>query len=82
MLGNGPVNISPQHTIAFNNKSSVARQPSGKEASSTIQAVFSVGSVQSLYNDSLWPVLDHSSVKRMGIQRHTAVGSSGKEDWN
>jgi hypothetical protein len=32
---------------------SIAGQPSGKQASPTIQAMFSVGSVQSLYNDSL-----------------------------
>jgi hypothetical protein len=53
LLDNGPVNIFPQHTIAFNNKTSIAKQPRGKQASSKIQAVFSVGSVRSLYNDSL-----------------------------
>jgi hypothetical protein len=52
-LGNGPVNISLQHTIALSSKTSIARQPSGKQTSSTIQAVFSVGSVRSLYNGSL-----------------------------
>jgi hypothetical protein len=36
----GPVNISLQHTIKLNNKASIARQLSGKQASSTIQAVF------------------------------------------
>jgi subtilase family serine protease len=73
LLGNGHVNISPQHIIALNNMTSIARQPSGKQASSTIKAVFSVGSVRSLYNDSLWLVFDPGSVKRMGIQRYTAV---------
>jgi hypothetical protein len=53
LLGNGPVNISPQHTIALNNETSIARQPSGKQPSSTVQAVFSVGSVWNVYNDSL-----------------------------
>jgi hypothetical protein len=53
LLGTGPVNISQQHTIAFNNRTSIARQPSGTQPSSTLQAVFSVGSIRSLYNDSL-----------------------------
>jgi hypothetical protein len=43
------VNISLHHTIALNNTTSTARQSSGKQASSTIEAVFSVGSVRSLH---------------------------------
>jgi hypothetical protein len=46
LLGNGPVNIPPQRNIALSNKASTARQPSGKQVSSTIQTVYSVGSVQ------------------------------------
>jgi hypothetical protein len=39
LLGNGTVNISLQRIIALNNKTSIARQPSGKQTSSKIQAV-------------------------------------------
>jgi hypothetical protein len=36
LLGKGPVNISSQHTITLNNKTSITRQPSCKHSLSTI----------------------------------------------
>jgi hypothetical protein len=47
-----PVNISPQHIIALNTITSIARQPRSKHAYN-IGCFFSVGSVRSLYNDIL-----------------------------
>jgi hypothetical protein len=48
LLGNGSLNTFPQKQTR-NNRRSIARQRGGKQALSTIQAVFSLGSVQNGY---------------------------------
>jgi hypothetical protein len=55
-----------RNKLACNNRTSIARQAKGKQASSTIEVIFSVWSMRSLYNDSLWLGLDQNWVERFG----------------
>jgi hypothetical protein len=52
----------PAEANAQNNRRAIARQRRGKEALSTIQAVFSVGSVQSGYERVEFRIQQFSSV--------------------